>query len=180
VALCSVFTGFCVAFKFLSLRFSEHVALQHLIRYLRKEDLVLLDRGFFSLRRSLADPLGPLGGSVWAAIWPANALERSFSCSGCRRFRGQTAQRARPGSILHAPQGWQGPEQVPARPFGGPVLGVHRVLCGFQVPQSPILGTRRVAPPDALSPQRRLGPPGPRLFFPTPRFGGSASRTRSS
>jgi hypothetical protein len=55
VALCSVFTGFCVAFKFLSLRFSEHIALQHLIHYLRKDDLVLLDRGFFSLRRNLED-----------------------------------------------------------------------------------------------------------------------------
>jgi hypothetical protein len=50
-----VFTGFCVGFKFLSLRFSEHIALQHLTRYLRKDDLVLLDRGFFSLRRHLAN-----------------------------------------------------------------------------------------------------------------------------
>lgn len=55
VALCSVVTGFCVAFKFLSLRFSEHIALKHLGRYLRKDDLVLLDRGFFSLRRGMAD-----------------------------------------------------------------------------------------------------------------------------
>ena len=55
VALCSVVTGFCVGFKFLSLRFSEHIALKHLVRYLRKDDLVLLDRGFFSLRRGLAD-----------------------------------------------------------------------------------------------------------------------------
>jgi hypothetical protein len=56
VAICSVMTGFCVAFKFLSLRFSEHVAFQHLTRYLRKNDLVLLDRGFFSLRHHPAHP----------------------------------------------------------------------------------------------------------------------------
>lgn len=54
VALCSVATGFCLAFKFVSLRFTEHHALQHLIRKLRKNDLVLLDRGFFSLSRPLA------------------------------------------------------------------------------------------------------------------------------
>ena len=54
VALCSVFTGFCLAFKFVSLRFTEHTALQHLIRYLRKNDLILLDRGFFSLHVPLA------------------------------------------------------------------------------------------------------------------------------
>ncbi len=56
VAICSVFTGFCVAFKFTSLRFTEHAALAHLIRCLRKKDLLLLDRGFFSLRRHLANP----------------------------------------------------------------------------------------------------------------------------
>jgi len=56
VALCSVFTGFCLAFKFVSLRFTEHRALQHLIRQLRKNDLVLLDRGFFSLPGSLENP----------------------------------------------------------------------------------------------------------------------------
>ena len=56
VAICSVFTGFCLAFKFLSLRFSEHAALRHLIRKLKINDLLLLDRGFFSLRRDLADP----------------------------------------------------------------------------------------------------------------------------
>ena len=56
VALCSVFTGFCLAFKFVSLRFSEHAALRHLIRKLKTNDLLLLDRGFFSLRRALAYP----------------------------------------------------------------------------------------------------------------------------
>lgn len=54
VAMCSVFTGFCVAFKFTSLKITEHTALAHLIRSLRKRDLLLLDRGFFSLRRHLA------------------------------------------------------------------------------------------------------------------------------
>jgi len=56
VALCSVFTGFCLAFKFIPLRFAEHTALRHLIRHLRKNDLLLLDRGFFSLRRHLVHP----------------------------------------------------------------------------------------------------------------------------
>jgi hypothetical protein len=56
VALCSVFTGFCIAFKFVSLRFTEHAALQHLIRWLKTDDLILLDRGFFSLPGYLADP----------------------------------------------------------------------------------------------------------------------------
>lgn len=54
VALCSVFTGFCLAFKFVSLRITEHHALKHLIRRLRRNDLVLMDRGFFSLRRPVA------------------------------------------------------------------------------------------------------------------------------
>jgi len=49
VAVCSVFTGFCVDFVFTSRRFSEHIALKHLIRHFRENDLILLDRGFFSL-----------------------------------------------------------------------------------------------------------------------------------
>jgi hypothetical protein len=49
VALCSVFTGFCANFKFVPLCYSEHDALRHLIRSMRSDDLVLLDRGFFSL-----------------------------------------------------------------------------------------------------------------------------------
>jgi hypothetical protein len=48
VAVCSVLTGFCYDFMFISRRFSEHVALRHLIRRLRRNDLLLLDRGFFS------------------------------------------------------------------------------------------------------------------------------------
>jgi len=54
VAFCSVFTGFCVAFKFAALRFSEHTLLRHLIPNLKINDLLLLDRGFFSLCRPLA------------------------------------------------------------------------------------------------------------------------------
>ena len=56
IALCSVFTGFCLAFKFMPLRFAEHTGLRHLIRHLQKNDLLLLDRGFFSLRRHLVHP----------------------------------------------------------------------------------------------------------------------------
>ncbi len=48
VALCSVFTGFCLSFMLVPLRFSEHTALRHLIRRLKINDLLLLDRGFFS------------------------------------------------------------------------------------------------------------------------------------
>jgi hypothetical protein len=57
VAMCSVFTGFCLAFKFVSLRFTEHAALRHLIRRLRRDDIALMDRGFFSLRRRGTDSL---------------------------------------------------------------------------------------------------------------------------
>ena len=48
VALCSVLTGYCVDFEFISRLFSEHTALRHLIRRLRANDLLLMDRGFFS------------------------------------------------------------------------------------------------------------------------------------
>lgn len=48
VAVCSIFSGFCLDFVFMSRRFSEHIALQHLIRHFREHDLILLDRGFFS------------------------------------------------------------------------------------------------------------------------------------
>jgi hypothetical protein len=49
VALCSVLTGFCVDFTFFTRRLSEQLGLQHLIRRVRENDLLLLDRGFFSL-----------------------------------------------------------------------------------------------------------------------------------
>lgn len=48
VALCSVFTGFCLAFVFMPRRFTEHLALRHLLRHLRPHDLLLADCGFFS------------------------------------------------------------------------------------------------------------------------------------
>lgn len=54
VSLCSVFTGFCFAFKLIGKPFAEHHALKHLIRYLHLNDLVLMDRGFFSLRCHMA------------------------------------------------------------------------------------------------------------------------------
>ncbi len=56
VALCSLFTGFCLAFKFMPLRFAEHTGLRHLIRHLQKNDLLLLDQGFFSLPRAVVHP----------------------------------------------------------------------------------------------------------------------------
>ncbi len=53
VCLCSVLTGFCFDFKLIGKRFTEHHALRHFIRRLRHNDLILLDRGFFSLCRHL-------------------------------------------------------------------------------------------------------------------------------
>ena len=55
VALCSVFTGFCFAFKLLPKRFSEHAAVQHLLRRLRPRDLVLMDKGFFFVQHPSPD-----------------------------------------------------------------------------------------------------------------------------
>ncbi len=52
----TVLTGFCLAFKFMPLRFAEHTGLRHLIRRLQRNDLLLLDRGFFSLRGPVVDP----------------------------------------------------------------------------------------------------------------------------
>ena len=54
VSLCSVLTGYCPAFVCMPNRFSEHIGLAHLIRKLREHDLLLGDRGFFSLRCHLA------------------------------------------------------------------------------------------------------------------------------
>lgn len=56
VCLCAVLTGVCVSFKLIGKRFTEHHALRHFIRNLRRNDLVMLDRGFFSLRSDLANP----------------------------------------------------------------------------------------------------------------------------
>jgi len=68
VAMCSVFTGFCLAFKFVARKISEHAALRHLIRRLQHNDLLLLDRGFFSLRGVMAHRAasGPLSDPAFA------------------------------------------------------------------------------------------------------------------
>lgn len=62
VALCSVFTGFCTAFQFVPLRFAERTVLRRLLKFIEPDDLLLLDRGFFSLRADGGDHLavGPL------------------------------------------------------------------------------------------------------------------------
>lgn len=57
VALCSVFTGYCFAFKLVGKRWTEHQGLFHLIRELQADDLVLADRGFFSYRAIWQIPL---------------------------------------------------------------------------------------------------------------------------
>lgn len=62
VSLCSVLTGFCFDFKLVGKRFTEHHALQHFIRRLRRNDLVLMDRGFFSLHCHLANT------AVWRTL----------------------------------------------------------------------------------------------------------------
>jgi hypothetical protein len=71
VAVCSVCTGFCVDFIFTSRLCSEHLALRHLIRRLRALDLLLLDRGFFSLRRHPRHPAAPSAFSAARAMQPA-------------------------------------------------------------------------------------------------------------
>lgn len=101
VAVCSVFTGFCLHFKFVPLRFSEHVVLQHLIRRFRVNDLALMDRGFFSyaaiwqiVRRrahylmrlsnqaaGFAERIRPLGENEWLVCFrPTKAVLRK--CPG--------------------------------------------------------------------------------------------------
>ncbi len=72
VALCSVLTGFCLDFKLVPLRFGEHTVLRHLLRRIRLNDLLLLDRGFFSLRRTVVDPV------------PRRPLPLPHLRSGCR------------------------------------------------------------------------------------------------
>lgn len=74
VALCSVFTGFCFAFKLIGKRFTEHHALKHLIRRLRHNDLVLMDCGFFSLRRAVANS------SPWGAFPQPNLRTTGGLC----------------------------------------------------------------------------------------------------
>jgi len=50
VALTSVLTGFCVAFRIAPFRFSEHTIMRKLLRQIRRNDLLLVDRGFFSYK----------------------------------------------------------------------------------------------------------------------------------
>lgn len=71
VSLCSVFTGFCFAFKLIGKPFTEHQALKHLMRHLRHNDLVLMDRGFFSLCSHLAHS------SAWSAF-PHSPLRSAY------------------------------------------------------------------------------------------------------
>lgn len=93
VALCSVFTGFCLAFKFVSLRFTEHRALQHLIRYLRLNDLILLDRGFFSLPGPLENP--PTGSSLsHADLEPGRGIRQAIPMPRTRRLDGPVSSLA--------------------------------------------------------------------------------------
>jgi hypothetical protein len=77
VALCSVFTGFCFVFKLLPKRFTEHAAVAHLCRWLRKDDLVLMDRGFFSLRYDLPHS------AAWRALPDAHARNHGASLTRC-------------------------------------------------------------------------------------------------
>lgn len=81
VSLCSVLTGFCLDFKLIGKRFTEHHALRHLIRHLRRNDLVLMDRGFFSLQGDLANPVAwrALPASViQSACWPCETKSTSW------------------------------------------------------------------------------------------------------
>jgi len=100
VALCSVFTGYCIAFVFMANRFSEHIGLAHLIRRLQRNDLLLGDRGFFSLCCDLAD----------------HAARRSLSLTPLRSGGGlaatnQTSRERRLGRAVQARRDL--PTQVP-------------------------------------------------------------------
>ena len=87
VALCSVLTGFCFDFKLVSKRFTEHHALRHFIRRLRYNDLVLMDRGFFSLCRYLEDP------AARCALSPSIVRPTSWSCETPSTDRAQRMDR---------------------------------------------------------------------------------------
>ena len=82
VSLCSVLTGFCFEFKLLTRRFTEHEALRHFVRRLRRNDLLLMDCGFFSLRRDLADspasrPLSHATVRATGRLRPASTTRRT-------------------------------------------------------------------------------------------------------
>jgi hypothetical protein len=68
VSLCSVLTGFCFDFKLVGKRFTEHHALRHFVRRLRHNDLLLMDRGFFSLQ-------GYLGHTAARRALPATIIQ---------------------------------------------------------------------------------------------------------
>lgn len=81
VSLCSVLTGFCFDFKLVGKRFTEHHALRHFIRRLRGNDLVLMDRGFFSLPGYLANTAKtrPFPASVvQSASWPCTKTSENW------------------------------------------------------------------------------------------------------
>jgi hypothetical protein len=83
VALCSVFTGFCLTFTFTALRFTEHAALRHVIRRLKSKDLLLLDRGFFSLCHPLEN--SPTRCRLpHPSVEPSRRTGQSHSLSGSR------------------------------------------------------------------------------------------------
>ena len=48
VALCSVFTGFCTGYVLMPLRFGELIGMGRLLRHILPDDLILLDRYFYS------------------------------------------------------------------------------------------------------------------------------------
>ena len=80
VSCCSVFTGFCFAFKLIGKPFTEHHALKHLMRHFRRNDLVLMDRGFFSLCGHMA--YSPAWGAFpHPALRSAGWLCQTSACS---------------------------------------------------------------------------------------------------
>ena len=80
VTMCSVFTGFCLAFRLIAKPFTEPHALKHLMRYFRRNDLVLMDRGFFPLCGHLA--YSPAWGALpHPALRSAGRLGQTAACS---------------------------------------------------------------------------------------------------
>ncbi len=109
VALCSVFTGFCFAFKFIAKPFTEHHALRHLIRHLRRNDLVLMDRGFFSLPRHLAHPQ-TRGAFPHPALRSTSRLCQASPLLECQRVaRGIPSHARHPSQRSRPPRGFERP-----------------------------------------------------------------------
>jgi len=136
VAFCSVFTGFCTAFKFVPLRFSEHTVLRHLISKLQINDLLLLDRGFFSLRRPLAHraaegslPPAPLESNRGLA--PANPTPRAGGMAGSLpTLGGQSAPLPRLARGVDLPTHSVSTPRIPAQLAADLVAGHPPVLPG--------------------------------------------------